>query len=308
MSAATTKTHDIILGNSGDTYHSFLHRIDEVIQPDIKKEFSISFRRVLPGSELAQEGYQKKHQITTARVPVTKGKYEEVVISTADMAVEDWQRAAAFSWVMQLLHGLKLGLFILVYLAERYNIKPADFVEYLSLKKVKSRRVTIWKTEVAGFYHKLDLITQGKSPNEVIPDFSSESWGPVEACYLHVSNNKDEFYQELLKVVEEYLKGAGLSVDSDELEEVIKYQKVRVPNYMHPRITAHHFTYNIPEYFGNYLLGRPHGLSRSSKILSVLDVKDYRGDKKAFAQEVLKDGGKNERLLYPVQWANPGCP
>jgi hypothetical protein len=36
-------------------------------------------------------------------------------------------------------------------------------------------------------------------------------------------------------------------------------------------------------------------------------LKDYRDDKKAFAQEVVINGRKSDQMLYPTQWSNPGC-
>ena len=319
MASTTTKANDIILGLPGETYQSFLHRIEEIIQSDIKSQFSISFCKVLPDTELAQAGYQKKFKLSTVRIPLSEmhcslqkkeksKKYEEVVISTATMPVEDWKLAAVFSWVMQLLHSLKLGFFILAYLADHFGIKYTDFVEYISLQRVKSDRVKLIKNEVSGFYHQLDLILQGNPRGVVMPEFGSIYWEPEEASYLNISNQKDEFYKEMHEVVKEYLDGIGMAHDDEELEEIIKYQKTRVPSYEHPKITAYHLNGNIPEYFDNYFLGRQHGLSRSPKIMRVMDVKDYRGDKKAFAQEIVVSGRENDQMLYPVQWSNPGCP
>jgi hypothetical protein len=314
-----TRANDIILGLPGETYESFLQRIEEIMQSGINNQLSIRFSKVLPGTELAQVKYQKKFKISTTRIPLSEihrsthtkeknKKYEEVVTSTATMPVEDWKRAVVFSWVMQLLHGLKLGFFILAYLADRYAVKYTDFVEYISLLRIKSSRVKLLKNEVSGFYRQLDLILQGNPRGVVMPDFGSIYWEPEEASYLNISTQKDVFYDEMHEIINEYLDSNGIKHDDEELEEIITYQKVRVPSYEHPKITAHHFDRNIPEYFDNYFLGRQHGLSRAPKIMRVQAVKDYKGDKKAFAQEIVINGGKSDQMLYPVQWANPGCP
>lgn len=313
-----TKANDIIIGLPGETYQSFLKRIEEVMQSDVKNQLSIRFCQVLPDSELAQAKYQKKFKISTIRIPLNEmhskrtkkdvKEYEEVVISTATMPVEDWKRAVVFSWFMQLLHNLKLGFFILAYLADHCGIKYTDFVEYISMLKMKTDRAKLLRNEVSGFYHRLDLILQGNPRGVAMPEFGSIYWEPEEASYLNISNQKDKFYDEMSEVIKEYLDSTGVNYNGEELEEIIKYQELRVPGYNPPKITAHYFDRNIPEYFDNYFLGRQHGVSRSPKVMRVLDVKDYRGDKKAFAQEIVVNGRKSDQMLYPVQWANPGCP
>ena len=318
MSSPTTKVNDIILGLPGETYQSFLKSIEEVMQSDVKNQLSIRFCRVLPDSELAQAKYQKKYKISTIRIPLSEihfkrtkkdvKEYEDIVISTATMPVEDWKRAVVFSWVVQLLHSLKLGFFILVYLADRHAVKYTDFVEYISMLKIKTNHIKLLRSEVSGFYQRLDLILQGNPRGVAMPDFGSIYWEPEEASYLSISNQKDKFYDEMCEVVKEYLDSTGVNYNGEEFEEIIKYQKLRVPGYNPPKITAHYFDRNIPEYFDNYFLGRQHGLSRSPKVMRLLDVKDYRGDKKAFAQEIVVHGRGNDQMLYSVQWANPGCP
>jgi hypothetical protein len=34
------------------------------------------------------------------------------------------------------------------------------------------------------------------------------------------------------------------------------------------------------------------------------DAKDYNGDKKAFAREIVVYGRKSDKMLYPVRWFN----
>ena len=54
----------LILGLPDETYQSFLRRIEEIIQSDIKNQLSVCFCEVLPDTELAQVEYQKKFEIS----------------------------------------------------------------------------------------------------------------------------------------------------------------------------------------------------------------------------------------------------
>lgn len=312
---ASTK---LILGLPDETYQSFLRRIEEIMQSGINNQLSVSFCEILPDTELAQEEYQKKFKISTIRIPLSEihnpgltkeaiKEYKEVVISTATMPIEDWKRAAVFSWVMKLLHSLKLGLFISTYLVDRYAIKCTDFWEYISMLRIKSDRVKLLKNEVSGFYYRLDLMLQGNPRGLIMPDFGSIYWEPEEASYLNISNQKDDFYDEMYEVIKEYLDSIGTEYDGEELKEIIEYQKARVPSYKPLKITAYYFDRNIAEYFDSYFFGRRRKLSRRPQIMRLHNAKDFRDDKKTFAQEILINGRKSDQMLYPVQWSNPGC-
>ncbi len=95
-----------------------------------------------------------------------------------------------------------------------------------------------------------------------------------------------------------------MNYDREELKEIVEYQKVRVPNYMPLKTQKYYFEHNIPEYFDNYFLEKLHSLSRSPQIMSLNDIKNYKGDKKAFAKEIVVYGRKSDRMLYPIKWSN----
>lgn len=306
---------ELILGLPGETYHSFLRGIEEILQAGLKNQLFVYICQVYPNTELARQEYQDKFKISTIRIPVneihcsvhvqeTVVEYEDIVVSTASMPVEDWKRAVILSWVMQLLHGLKLGFYILAYLVDRYHIKYTDFLEYISLLEIKSDRVKILKSEVSTFYRLLDSILQGNPRARVMPDFGSIYWGIKEASYLSISEQKDDFYDEMSEVVKGYLSAIGVDYDTEELEEVIEYQRARIPNYKSVERAEYRFQRNIPEYFDKYFLESRPSLSLKPQRMNLSDIKDYGGNKKDFAREILLFGRKTDRMLYPVSWSN----
>lgn len=310
---------ELILGLPGETYQSFLRGIEETLKAGLKNQLFVYICQVYPNTELAQVEYQTKFKISTVRIPLNELhcsvrtqegiiEYEDIVVSTASMPVEDWKRAVVISWVEQLLHGLKLGFFILAYLVDRYHIKYTDFFEYIGLLRMKSDHVRILKNEVLGFYHLVDSILQGNPRGRIIPDFGFSYWAPEEASYLNISNQKEDFYDEMHEVVKEYLDNIGVDYDGEELKEIIEYQKGRVPSYKSLKTHKYYFERNVPEYFDNYFLKSRHTLSRTPQIMSLSDVKDYKGDKKAFAREIVVYGRKIDQMLYPVKWSNYTLP
>jgi len=310
---------ELILGLPGETYQSFLRGIEEILQSGLKNQLLVYLCQVYPNTALAEVEYQTKFKISTVRIPLNELhcsvrtqegiiEYEDIVVSTASMPVDDWKRAVVISWVMQLLHGLKLGFFILAYLVDRYHIKYTDFFEYISLLRMKSDHVRILKNEVLGFYDLVDSILQGNPRGRIIPDFGFSYWAPEEASYLNISNQKEDFYDEMHEVVKEYLDNIGVDYDGEELKEIIEYQKGRVPSYKSLKTQEYYFERNVPEYFDYYFLESRHSLSRTPQIMSLSDVKDYKGDKKTFAWEIVVYGRKTDQMLYPVKWSNYTLP
>lgn len=306
---------ELILGLPGETYESFLAGIEEILQSGIKNQAFVYFCQVYPNTELADEKYRQKFNISTIRIPLSEThaavrsreivlEYEELIISTASMSVEDWKRMAVVSWIMQVFHGLKLGFYIMLYLADRHHVKYTGLFEYIALSKIKSNRVVLLKKEVANFYAALDSILQGKSRMRNLHEFGDIYWDQEEASYLHIVCNKEEFYDDMYEVIKEYLDNADIKYDEEELKEVIDYQNLVIPHFKSEEPIEHHFNYNIPEYFDTYFSEKRRGLTNKPQVMTSTDIRDYKEDKMVFAREVLLYGRKSNRMLRTVFWSN----
>ena len=133
---------EFLLGLPGETYDSFVRGIDRAIEAGLHDQLNIFFCEALPNSEMADPDYVKQHGIKTQRVELaefhaTKRKpgevveYEDIVVATDTMPVTDLKRAATFAWMIQILHGLKLGFFVLAFLNDRFKVKYSDFCNYV---------------------------------------------------------------------------------------------------------------------------------------------------------------------------------
>lgn len=254
---------ELILGLPGETYQSFLDGLEEILEAAPKSQLFIYPLQVYPNTELATPDYRERFKIKTIHLPLNEihasirrpgevVEYEELVTSTGSMPVEDWRQAAVVSWVVQLLHGLKLGSCISAHLFELYHIKYVSF--YVALLKASGG---ILRDEVQRLYDLLDSILKGKPRGQVLPDFGSIYWEPEEASYLRLSTKKDAFYQELYLVINEYLESHGIPHNKWQLREVVEYQRAHVPDL----------------------------------------YQDYKGDKEAFAREVVVYGRKSNQML-----------
>ena len=225
---------ELILGLPGETYQSFLSGMEEILQTGIRNQLMVYVCEVYPNTKLASKEYQERFAISTVRIPLTEihgsvrsadvpTEYNEIVVSTATMSVEEWKRALVISWVMQLLHGLKLGYFILNYLVQHYQIKYTDFFEYITKHPTgKILGKTVFRLHILA-----ELISRGFPRGVVAREFGSIYWEPEEAAYLRICQEKDIFYEEIYKLCLEYL---GARANKEELKEIIERQKAIVPD------------------------------------------------------------------------------
>ena len=308
---------ELILGLPGETYQSFVKGLEEILQNIIENQVFIYHCQILPNTTMAHKDYMKKHGIITRNVPLNEvhaavrpreltTEYEEIIVGTNAMSTEDWKKGTVLSWVTQLFHGIKASFFITNYLVDRYNVKHTEFLEYIAQLKM-SEDLKMVRHEIGIFHKAADALIQDNSRCRVMRDFASIYWEPEEAAFLSISNDKHRFYSEMFELVKEYLKKIGADFDEEELREVVKYQEARFPGYKLFNTVEHQFDfqYNIPEYFEKYFHADRVKLMKTPQTLKLINVKDYGGDKKLFAKEILLYGRKNNRTLYQVdvQWS-----
>ena len=77
-----------------------------------------------------------------------------------------------------------------------------------------------------------------------------------------------------------------------------------IPHFKPERTLEYHFKYNIPEYFDTYFSENGNGLLNKPQVMNLIDTRDYKENKKVFAQEVLLYGRKSNRMLRTVLWSN----
>lgn len=227
---------ELILGLPGETYKSFINGMEQTLQSGADQVF-VHICQVYPNTKLAQKEYREKYWIRTVRLPLNEThasvradevqEYEEIVVATATMPERDWGAALVVSWVMQLLHGLRLAHHVLRYLV-LHDIGYTDFFE-LALGLPWADQTTLLGSEIQKFSHLAECILAGKPRGVVMPEFGSLYWSPEEAAYLNILQEKDRFYEELHAFLKRF-PWQYLGQDDNELSEVIARQKACVPD------------------------------------------------------------------------------
>lgn len=302
---------DLILGLPGETYRSFVNGVEEIISSGLQNQLFVYLCNVLPNTRLAAGDYRTKFKIDSVTIPLMEmyggisdreeiAEYEEVVVATYSMSREEWVDTVVFAWVMQLLYGLKLAFFVLIYLSDQYGVKITDFLEFIALGKKHSGGIIF--DLLQGFKKAARGILQGAGKCAVLPSFGDIYWPQEVAGYLYViEKGKSRFFSELLSLAREFLETRA-DCNIDELKEVVRYQELRIPDINNGTDSQYDFNFNIPEYFDRFFLNKC-PITRKRQNIKLIDQLLYCGDKGKYAREVIF-GRRSNELLNKVSYSS----
>ena len=254
----------------------------------------------------------KKFGIVTKRIRLTEihgavreegliPEYQDIVIQTDDMSVDEWRKMCIFSWVTMVFHSLKVGFFILAYLVDRFHIRYVDLISYISECRMPSGVGSILREELTYFDNQLDCLLKGQGRGHAMPEFGGIYWDEEEASFLRISERLDQFYDEILLMLRHFLREKGCAYDDAELTEAVQYQKMRIPSLHLPAVKEWTFNFNFPEYFETRFHPNPILLTVRPQVLTIYP-KDYEEDKTKYARQTILWGRKSGTMMTEVKW------
>jgi len=303
---------EFILGLPGESYKSWVEGIGDILDAGLQNQLFIYQCQVLPNTELADPEYQKLFGITTKRVRLHEihgavhqessiSEYEEIITSTNSMSLAEWRNMTIFSWTTMLMHSLKLGFYIMLYLKNRFGVHYIDFIRYFAENSELKEKKLVWSEELATFSYKLDCILRGEGRGNVLSEFGMIYWDEEEASFLRISKSLDLFYSELFCIIDEFLQLRDITFDPTEVKEAVLYQKLRMPRITPIDKVKWNFTFNFPEYFDNLLLGEPISLVQKTQVLTIYP-RDFGENPVRYAQEIILRGRKSGKIIEKASW------
>jgi radical SAM superfamily enzyme YgiQ (UPF0313 family) len=295
---------ELILGLPGETYDTWKAGIEDLLKAGLKNQLFIYLCQVFPNTEMSDPEYQKRFGIVTKRIELNEihgairdsdlvTEYEDVIVQTDAMPLEMWRKMVVFSWLTMVLHSLKVGFFVMLYLSDRHGLKFTDFIEYLAEEKEG-----LLGREIKEFNSQVDRLLEGKGRGRTVDGYAPIYWDEEEASFLRITENHSEFYAEFQEVVNSYLEARG--VIDEGLWEVIEYQKLRIPTVNDAPVRKHQFTRNIPEYFERLLTTNPVAIEHTPQTMKVY-ARQFE-NKSRFATETLMWGRKSGTIMNKVEY------
>jgi len=249
---------ELIIGLPGESADSFIAGIEYILRAGIKNQLFCYFCQVYPNTELGDPAYQKKYGIKTVSIPLTEihctpknsvlKEYEDIIVSTNAMTVDDWKRMAKVSWLAQFLFSMKSAFYIMVLLQKQYDVNFTDIFKLL-LSEKRGSYPTFQKIN-ALFESTLDAMLSGIGKCKVDERFGNIFWDIEEIVFLNIMHeSKSQFYNELKIAITEFLLEKQIPFAPTLIDEVFLFNESLIFNPHDNKELYLSFSWNIPEFF-----------------------------------------------------------
>ncbi len=306
---------ELIMGMPGETYESSKEGIDTLLEgQDDAVNLYVYICSVLPNSEMSDPLYIGLHEIKSVRMPILLAhstpepeslpEYQSVVVGTASMSTEDWQRTYLFYWAVQAFHCLGLLQHIAIVLHRQYAVRYSDFYEEF-IKYFSEREHSLSGIQIAlvrGIVRK--AAENGGRLDVVLPEFGEICWPLEEASFLSIIASKEIFYTEVEHFLCTLTKYWDISVPPDLITDLVHYQSalVKDPFSIERRFTLY---YDLPAYFSS-LNGSKEELAQRPTTVCIRPDEYFGGDFESFARTVVWYGRKGGRFHHtPILTESP---
>lgn len=233
---------EVILGLPGETKESFKRGVEEILSSGISNQLFIYHAELLPNTEMASPAHREKYGLVGVKVPLRAThtvslpgdvvEYDEIVVATHAMPAEDWRYCTVWSWVLQALHGMKLGFFLMKYTHETYGIPYTAWVDFLMSPGKNRMRIPIvwggwWGVELSRLWNQALNLQKGMGKGQILPEYGGVYWDEEEAAFLRLQDVRDNWDNELAYIASEF---ADLHhIDQAEITRQADYQSSRIP-------------------------------------------------------------------------------
>ena len=301
---------EMISGMPGETYDTWKEGIEALLQAGLQNQLFVYLCQILPNTEMSEPEYQKKHGIVSHRIELNEihgairtddlvTEYEDIIVQTDSMSLPMWRKMLKFSWMTMTLHSLKLGFFVMLWLNKKFGVKFTDFIEYLC---EPDHAYVLLHTTVGEFRNKIDKLLNGYGRGRIMMDYGPVYWDEEEAAFLRNAEMSKEFYDEMRDITRDFLMSHNIDYDYSELNEVLAYQRLRIPRFGQKDFEVRAFGFNLPEYFEK-ILTKNINIERRPQIMTVCGRQfDTRAE---FAKETIMWGRKSGTIMNKVDWKYP---
>lgn len=251
---------DIILGLPEETYDSFMDGIGYLMRsPRVSDHWLFNLCFLLENAELSSKETRDTYNIQTrfcssmvARSSTVREdeEYEEIVVGTSTMPLSDWMKAYLEGFMCVVLQNFRVAFFPIVYMQREYGVDALDYVRFLIQEVSMNRdRYERLRLAIEHLERQREKILASDSAFWSIPELGGTAQFPAEGILAILLDDVTTLYQDLLNVTKLFVDDRDIDLPGDVLEEIIAYQKMRMPVWPIPNHLSQSFVYNLAEYF-----------------------------------------------------------
>jgi hypothetical protein len=259
-----------------ETLETFVLGIEAALTSRMEDQLSIYPLVLLENTELASRATRETYQLDSRKCAVglnrRKFKYDrfgedEIVVGTSTMPLEAWKKAYEIAFSVCSLYNLREAFFLMLYLKHEYGLGVVEFVQFLLDAVDRSpAEFPALREGIEHVRNNRSLILDNVASVSAPAGGDGVALTPHEAMTFLLLNRMEETYTELNRLALECLRVKGHPIDVQVLDEVVLYQKMRMPVF-EPTETSVCFKTTVPHFFLDILDGRPApGIEKSPTI------------------------------------------
>ncbi len=259
--------NELILGLPEETLDTFISGIDKGLSHNLRDQLSIYLCCILVNTDLKEDVEKYGIETRECAVGLNRRKFkfprfgvDEIVVKTSTMSLEEWKRAYEVSFIFQSFYNLRVAFFVAVYLKMIHDIEISQFViSVIDTVDAHPGLFPIFTKAISHVRHNRQLILDSKASVSEVKGSDGVAFTPHEAMTFLLLNHIDETYKELHEIV----KIGYPNIGTERLDEVMLYQKLRMPTFETTN-KEQDFNTTIPVFFEQVSSGHAISLIRIS--------------------------------------------
>ncbi|MFC2070208.1 B12-binding domain-containing radical SAM protein, partial [Chloroflexota bacterium] len=302
---------DMIIGLPNETYDSFVNGVSSVIEEGQHNRIQFINLSILENSEMSVPEYQKKHGMIVQECKMVSHhttlddsnaivEVEHLVVGTKTMPKEDWARLRVFCWMISLLHFNKLLQIPLILLNKSCALSYREMVEIFLVDNKDTPLIS----EILSLLNDKAMAIQSGN-NEYIPSREwLNIWWPLDEFIfikLCCEGSISQFYEEAGQAIMQYLKGKGLSISPQLIQEAIDLNAQMIKMPFISENTSVSTAYNILEVYEAALVGKDIPLNKGKYGYDIIRNRLVWNSWDEWCREVVWYGTKRGAYLYNYQ-------
>ena len=307
---------DYILAMPGDTWETTINGITELMERGQHNRIQFNNLSILPNAEMGDPKYQEKFGMVTVQTDIINihgsldaiesdiTEFQDLVVATKDMPIDDWVKTRTFCWLTALLHFDKVFQMPIILTRKLADISYKEIM--LGFFNAPKEKYPVLGKIINFFFDEARLIQKGGAEYKLSKEYLNIFWPHDEYVLIHLiaSGEVVDFYNEAFELLKE-LMGADHASLFPIIEDAVDLNRklLKLPFQIHD-LTVN-TKYNVWEVYRAALWSEDIPIEEVSGTYHIDRTSHVWNTWDDFCREVIWWGNKKGAYLYTVPKGEP---